>query len=340
MLKKILFALPALIYITVVKIRHKLFDWGVLSSRTFITPTICVGNITVGGSGKTPIVELLIEELSKEYSVALLSRGYGRATRGYVEASVESDYLDVGDEPLQIKRKFPHSRVVVCERRVKAIEQIERMTPKVDLIVMDDGFQHRYVQPAFNIVVIDSTRPVAEDFPMPMGSLRDCRSALKRADLFVVTKCSPKLSHQERDQFRASLSRYGSQPVVFTRIANGTPLSVFGGSQLSNSARLRVVALSGIGNPAPFVEKLQGRYNVVEVLSYADHYSYRDRDLARLERLIDDDTVIVTTEKDSVKFLTISGLSELIRSRLYYLPMSMELIEGGSIVDHARSIGL
>lgn len=333
MIKKIFTALPALIYIAVVKIRHKLFDWGVLKSRKFATPTICVGNITVGGSGKTPIVELLIDELSRDCNVALLSRGYGRSTRGYVEASVESDYLDVGDEPLQIKRKFPHCRVVVCERRVRAIEMIEQMTPKIDVIVMDDGFQHRYVEPSFNIVVIDSTRPVTEDYPMPMGSLRDCRSALRRADMFVVTKCSRNFPQQMRGQ----LAKYGSQPVIFTRIANGVPISVFGGSQLSNSAKLRVVALSGIGNPTPFVEKLQKRYNVVEVLSYGDHYSYRNRDLVHLERLIDDDTVIVTTEKDSVKFLTINGLSELIKSRMYYLPMSMEFIDGGSIVDRVRS---
>ncbi len=327
-LKKILLAIPALLYITVVKLRHSLFDWGVLRSQRFATPIICVGNITVGGSGKTPITELLIEELSPTHNIALLSRGYGRTTHGYLEVDVESNYLEVGDEPLQIKRKYPHCRVVVCERRAVAIPIIEALEPKIDIIIMDDGFQHRHVNPSCNIVVIDSTRPVFNDHPMPLGSLRDSLSSLRRANLFMVTKCQRDISNEQMEQMSGQLSRYGNQPVIFTCIANGTPISVFGSSELTNSAKLRALVLSGIGNPAPFIETLSKRYNIASIMSFADHHIYNSRDLAKIEMLIaqDQDIVVITTEKDSVKFLTIDNLSELIRSRLYYLPMSMEFI--------------
>ncbi len=321
-------ALLSLLYVAAIWVRHRLFDLGVLRSRRFATPVICIGNITVGGSGKTPLIEMMINRLNSDKNIAILSRGYGRTTKGFREVCEGDSYLDVGDEPLQIKRKFPKCRVVVCESRAEAIPIIERMTPKVDVILMDDGFQHRYVTPTFNIVVIDSTRPFWRDYPLPYGSLRDLRSSLRRADLFVVSKCRSDISSATMDSIRKHLHRYGDQNILFTRIINDTPLPLFGAQPPIDPSTQSVVALSGIGNPRPFVATLREQFKVVKELNYGDHHSYRAKDIASMEQLLsaDDSVVIVTTEKDGIKFPSVESLPERLRTRLYYLPMKIEII--------------
>ena len=170
---KCLLAPAALLYKAGVTFRHRLFDWGILKSEKFDIPVICIGNITVGGTGKTPMAEMVIAYMSQMHRVALLSRGYGRRTKGYLEVKADSRYRDVGDEPLQIKLKFPDTVVAVCEKRAEGIRRIRAEHPDVDLVVMDDGFQHRYVEPKVNIVMIDATRPVQHDRMLPLGTLRD-----------------------------------------------------------------------------------------------------------------------------------------------------------------------
>ena len=173
------------LYKMAVLFRHQLFDWGILHSEKFDIPVICIGNITVGGTGKTPLAEMIVDYMSQTHRVALLSRGYGRRTKGYREVAATDHYRDVGDEPLQIKRKFPDVCVVVCERRADGIRRIRTEHPEVDLIVMDDGFQHRYVEAKINVVLIDATRPVQEDRMLPLGSLRDVPGQLHRAHYFI-----------------------------------------------------------------------------------------------------------------------------------------------------------
>ena len=178
---KCLLAPAALLYKAGVTFRHRLFDWGILKSEKFDIPVICIGNITVGGTGKTPMAEMVIAYMSQMHRVALLSRGYGRRTKGYLEVKADSHYRDVGDEPLQIKLKFPDTVVAVCEKRAEGIRRIRAGHPDVDLVVMDDGFQHRYVEPKVNIVMIDATRPVQHDRMLPLGTLRDLPEELHRA---------------------------------------------------------------------------------------------------------------------------------------------------------------
>ena len=215
------------LYKMAVLFRHQLFDWGVLRSEKFDIPIICIGNITVGGTGKTPLAEMIVDYMSQRHCVALLSRGYGRRTEGYREVQPLDHYRDVGDEPLQIKRKFPQTVVAVCERRADGIRRIRTDHPEVDLIVMDDGFQHRYVEAKINIVLIDATRPVQEDRMLPLGTLRDVPAQLHRANYFIVTKCPDDMSPLDRRILRKVLIEAAYQSIYFTRMEAFRPQPVF-----------------------------------------------------------------------------------------------------------------
>ena len=185
-MKMFLQKIAALLYGMAIRVRNMLFDKQILPSKSYDIPIVCIGNITAGGTGKTPMVELVAGYLSKKYNVAVLSRGYGRKTQGYRVVDPFDHYSDVGDEPLQIKRKFPDIPVIVCERRTEGIERIRQQFSDVELIIMDDGFQHRWVKPYVNIVMIDYTRPVDKDDFMPAGQLRDSMESLNRANIFVM----------------------------------------------------------------------------------------------------------------------------------------------------------
>ena len=222
-MRELLYTPLSWLYGLAVNFRHRLFDWGVLKSEQFDIPIICIGNITVGGTGKTPMAEMLISFLKRKHCVALLSRGYGRRTKGYREVTIDAHYRDVGDEPLQIKRKFPDTTVVVCEKRVEGIRRLREEHPEVNLIVMDDGFQHRYVQPKINVLMVDSTRPIQSDKMLPAGTLRDNPEQLYRAHYFVVTKCPEKMAPIDRRILRKVLVKYAYQRIYFTRFETFSP---------------------------------------------------------------------------------------------------------------------
>ena len=330
MLKQLL-APASWLYGMAVTLRHRLFDWGVLKSEKFDIPIICIGNITVGGTGKTPMAEMIIGYMSQMHRVALLSRGYGRRTKGYLEVEPTSHYRDVGDEPLQIKRKFPETLVVVCEKRADAIRRIQTEHPEIDLIVMDDGFQHRYVEPKINIVMVDATRPIQHDRMLPAGTLRDLPEALHRAHYFIVTKCPEKMAPIDRRILRKVLIQVAYQKVYFTRFESFMPQPLFPGEALAPSPAPggKVIALSGIGNPKPFVASLREYYDVVEEVSLDDHHVYKVRDMSMLARMVGQcpEASIVTTEKDAVKMVGSSKIPEEVRRRLYYVPINISFIE-------------
>ena len=274
---KCLLAPAAFLYKAGVTFRHRLFDWGILKSEKFDIPIICIGNITVGGTGKTPMAEMVIAYMSQMHNVALLSRGYGRRTKGYLEVRADSHYRDAGDEPLQIKLKFPDTVVAVCEKRSEGIRRICAEHPEVDLIVMDDGFQHRYVEPKINIVMIDATRPVQHDRMLPVGTLRDLPEELHRAHYFVVTKCPERMAPIDRRILRKVLIQVAYQRVYFTRFESFMPQPLYAeeasGEPLAQGRP--VIALSGIGNPKPFVQTLRERYEVVAEMTLDDHQGPR-----------------------------------------------------------------
>ena len=210
---KFLLKLLSYPYRMAITIRHWMFDCGLLKSHSFPVPIICVGNITVGGTGKTPTAEMIVGYMQSHYNVALLSRGYGRRTKGYLEVKTSSSYRDVGDEPLQIKLKYPDALVVVCEKRVEAMERIMREHPEINLVVMDDGFQHRHVEARINVVIVDSTRPYYEDDFLPAGTLRDKVSSLDRAHYFIVTKCPADMQPIAQRMWRKELHKIAYQKV-------------------------------------------------------------------------------------------------------------------------------
>lgn len=319
-------------YYVAIKIRHWLFDCGLFKSRKFKTPIICVGNITVGGTGKTPAAELIIAYMQQFYNVALLSRGYGRRTKGYIEVTPSSSYRDVGDEPLQIKLKYPEAMVVVCEDRAAAIDRIEAEHPEINLIIMDDGFQHRHVQPLINVVVVDSTRPFAKDSYLPAGTLRDTLDSLYRGNYFIVTKCSPTMSQLDQRLWRKDLLKVAYQKIYFTRVKPTDAVSLFD-TDCSLEAGDPVIVMSGIGNPKAFVRGMRSRYKVVSSINFPDHHVYTVPDIeeivARLKKY--PDAMLLTTEKDAVKLRRSRRVPEIIRQRLFYMPMLMEFIDGS---DH------
>lgn len=340
-MRELLYVPLSWLYSMAVNFRHRLFDWGVLKSEQFDIPIICIGNITVGGTGKTPMAEMLISYLKRTHCVALLSRGYGRRTKGYREVQVDAHYRDVGDEPLQIKRKFPDTVVVVCEKRVEGIHRIREEHPEVTLIVMDDGFQHRYVQPKINVLMVDSTRPIQTDKMLPAGTLRDNPEQLYRAHYFVVTKCPEKMAPIDRRVLRKVLVKYAYQRIYFTRFESFSPQPVFPTeSDLTPlKQRGKVIALSGIGNPKPFLATLHSNYQVVEEVTLKDHHVYRVRDMHQLSELLQrhPGAAIVTTEKDAVKMGRKGKIPAEVRRSLYYVPIDITFIED-SATDFLQKI--
>lgn len=330
-MKELLLKIASLLYYVGIKFRSALFDMGILSSESFEIPIICVGNITAGGTGKTPTVETLVSYYSERCNVVVLSRGYGRKTKGYREVEADDDYRTVGDEPLQIKRKFPNVRVVVCAKRVFAIKRIMAEFPEVDMIIMDDGFQHRYVRALVNIIIVDATRPVDRDHLLPYGQLRDTVSSLSRANYFIVTKCAPDMKPLETRLMRAKLVKKPSQDVFFSRMAPSEPSAVFAGVTREVKAGSEVIAMSGIGNSEAFNESLRHRYTVVDTIDLEDHHVYRMNDLKRMQELLDryPKAVIMTTEKDAVKLYRSGAIPESVRSRMFYESITLRFMGDG-----------
>ncbi len=329
-MREIFYAPLALLYRLAVTFRHRLFDWGMLKSEKFDIPIICIGNITVGGTGKTPMCEMLISYFQRKYRVAILSRGYGRTTKGYLEVETKSHYRQVGDEPLLFKRKFPQTVVVVCEKRVEGIRRIRQEHPEVNLIIMDDGFQHRYVTPKINILMVDSTRPIQFDKMLPLGSLRDLPDQLYRAHYFVVTKCPEKMAPIDRRLQRKVLIRYPYQQIYFTRFESFSPQPIYADEALQPlTPHSRVIALSGIGNPKQFVDGLKRQYEVVAELTKDDHHVYHRSDMVELVGLLKKfpDAAIVTTEKDAIKLTRRQHIPEEVRRAIYYIPIDITFIE-------------
>lgn len=321
----------AWIYKAVIVTRHRLYDWGVFKSFSFDIPIVCIGNITVGGTGKTPTAEYLLTELSSEYTIALLSRGYGRRTKGYREVTTSDNYRDVGDEPLQIKLKYPEITVIVAEDRVAAVERIQKEHPEVNLIVMDDGFQHRRLKAKVNVIIVDATRPISRDSMIPKGRLRDVRSRLREAHFFIVTKCREDMSPLDKRLWCKELTTYAYQKVYFSKIRtlDAEPLFYFAERERVDYGQQAII-VSGIGNARPFVHTAGKLFNEVETFTFGDHHDYTAEDLRSIYDCLKRHprAIILMTEKDAVKLRRAHRLPEAMRRAMYYLPIEMCFIEG------------
>ncbi|MFI3292207.1 MAG: tetraacyldisaccharide 4'-kinase [Rikenellaceae bacterium] len=340
MLKNLIFSILTIFYSIGVNIRHKFFDWGIFKTNEYDIPIICIGNITVGGTGKTPMTEMIVNYMTKYFNVAVLSRGYGRKTKGYVEVKEDSHYRDVGDEPLQVKLKFPGAVVVVCEKRSVAIEQIRKKHPKVNLIIMDDGFQHRYVEAKINVIMIDATRPPHEDKMLPLGRLRDNIDSLHRAHYFIVTKCSEGMTPLDRRILRKVFVTMPYQEIYFTSIESFKPTPMFAeGQNLEIKHNNEVIAMAGIGNPKPFIETLKTNYKVIDSMLFNDHHVYKIKDINNIENRLKahPNAIIITTEKDAVKMVRSKKIPLNVRERIFYIPIDISFI-GHSKVDFLQKL--
>ncbi len=320
------------IYGIVIAVRNWLYDEGLRKSVSFDIPVVCVGNITVGGTGKTPLCEALIEHFRKEYNVGLISLGYGRKTKGYREVIPGASWRSVGDEPKQIKTRYPDTVVVVCKNRVEGIRRMTSEHPEVNLVIMDDGFQYRRLTPKLNIVMMDYTRPIYKDRLLPSGRLRDQRKQMRRAHYVVVTRCPSGITPLDRRIIRNNLDLLPFQNLSFTRVVPGAVYPAFpaDAEKKQIAAGTKVVAMAALGNPEPFVEGLRKKYRLMDELLWGDHHPYVVRDVRRMQEALrdaGDDAVIVTTEKDAVKFGNGAKIPPELRARLFVQPIEMGFIE-------------
>jgi len=294
----------------VLHIRNLLFNWGVLSSTAFNFPVISVGNLSVGGTGKTPHTEFLIELLRNDYHIASLSRGYGRKTKGFKIADSSDSPESIGDEPYQIFTKYDRVIVAVDEKRKRGIEKLRALPAKPEVVILDDAFQHRSVKAGLNILLTDYSKLYINDLPLPSGRLREPRSAAKRADIIIVTKSPEVLSNDEREKIIKLLNPKPHQKVYFSYIAykNLQPLNHSAIEVVDPIALLQkstTILLSAIANPKPMVTELKRNAKKIIPLTFKDHHFFQVKDYVKInKRIAREDSakkVIVCSEKDAVK---------------------------------------
>lgn len=294
----------AFLYGAVVWLRNRLYDAGIFSSIEFSLPVISVGNLSVGGTGKTPHIEYLIRHLQYQYKVATMSRGYKRRTQGFLLADMDTNALRIGDEPMQYHMKFPEVVVSVAEERITGIPRLLQKQPDVDVLLLDDAYQHRSVKPGLNILITDHQRPFYKDFILPYGRLRERRKAYMRADVIVVSKCPPELSAQAAAAIEHEIRPLPHQQVFFSTIGYDEPYELFGDGPLALEGR-NVVLVCCIAKPEPLVAEIQRRAKDVHVLSYPDHHYFLSKDMEEIRAAFTnweaDNKVIVTTEKDATR---------------------------------------
>ena len=333
-LKKLILYLFSLVYGMVINFRNTLFNLNILRGREFEVPIISVGNITVGGTGKTPHTEHLIQLLSKNFNIAVLSRGYKRKSRGFLVVETNSTSRQVGDEPLQIKIKFPSVMVAVDEMRVRGIENILEISEKQpDVIILDDAFQHRYVTPSINILLIDFSRMITEDELLPLGSLREPASNRDRANIIIVTKCPREIKPIEERIITKDLHIWPYQDLFFSRIKYGDLLPLFP-DKVTERFKLDedtgILLLTGIANPQPLKDHLLKTTKSVVSAEFPDHHAFTLKDMdkvaVQLESMAAVRKVIITTEKDTFRILEIDNLPEIIAANLYFIPIEISFI--------------
>ena len=313
----------SLIYGGAVWLRNQLYNKKIYKSASFNFPVICVGNLAVGGTGKSPMVEYLIRLLKADFNTATLSRGYKRKTTGFAIADSSTTALEIGDEPMQFYKKFPDVTVAVGEERLVAIPQLLHEKPATQVIILDDAFQHRAVQAGLNIVLTAYNNLYTRDLMLPSGDLRDVRSSIKRADIIVVTKCKAGLTDQEKQSIIKEIGPDKNQHVFFTEIIYTKPYHLFNKEQAEINAATDVLLISGIANPRPLKDFLTTNVRSYDMLRYPDHHIFHSNDLVdikkQFEKIASSNKVILTTEKDGVRMAKFEN--ELKDHPVYVLPI-------------------
>lgn len=318
----------SVMYNGVIWARNKLFDKNILRSSSFNFPVICVGNLAVGGTGKTPMVEYLLNVLTKQYNVATLSRGYKRKTKGFAIADPQTTALDIGDEPMQIHIKFPQVTVAVAEERIVGIPQLLHDRPQTEVIILDDAFQHREVRAGMNILLTEYNNLYTRDVMLPAGDLRDIKGSSSRADIIVVTKCKSHLDETEKEEIKKEINPLPHQRVYFTKIEYSIPYHLFTKKEMMLDTESKVLLVCGIANPAPLKQILTDLVETYELLNFRDHHIFNTDDLKEIKthfaKLTGEKKLILTTEKDAVRLVKFE--KELEDFPIYVFPMAHKFL--------------
>ena len=313
--RKILFPFVPLYYAAVF-LRNKFYDWSIYQTKSYDIPLLCVGNLSVGGTGKTPMIEYLIRILSSKYKLATLSRGYGRKSKDFMIAVSNVTSKAIGDEPLQIFNKFKNITVAVDADRQNGLKCLKEQQPSLEVVLLDDAFQHRKVTAGFNILLTSYEQLYCDDIVLPTGNLREPKSGAKRAQAIVVTKCPENLSELEKTQIKKRLNTESSQAIFFSIIQySDTLMSSTSSRTLTDLKGTRFTLVTGIANPKPLVTYLEEMGLDFEHLNYKDHHDFSKSEL----ELIHSKPLVVTTEKD------FSRLNSEAKDQLYYLPIQLKI---------------
>ena len=312
------------LYYIITLIRNLFFDWGIITSQKLQEPSICIGNLSVGGSGKTPMTIYLSNLLKNDFQVQILSRGYGRKTSGYKEVTVDSTSDDVGDEPLLYKNRFKTEiTVAVAEKRSLGANELLKIQTKNSILLLDDAFQHRSVNAGFSILLTPFQQIFSSDFLLPVGNLREARCGANRADCIVITKCPESIEAAHKNRIIECMQKY-SKPIFFSSIEYGELIS-FGAKRTSFET---VLLVCGIAQPETLIIELRKKYKV-EVLLFADHHNFDSSDIKQIHQKFDtfaqESSVIITTEKDYVRLQTKLTADELETYPWYYLPIELKI---------------
>lgn len=327
---RILLVPISILYGAIVWLRNRLYDKQVLKTTSFNLPVICVGNLSAGGTGKSPMVEFLLKHLHKTYNVAVLSRGYKRKTKGYSLAKAGTTALEIGDEPMQFHQKFPDVSIAVGEERAVAIPMLLHDRPDTQVIILDDAFQHRAVKAGMNIVLTDYSNLFTRDYYLPTGDLRDERASYKRAEVLIVTKCPPALTLEEKQAIEKEIKPLPNQKVFFSAIRYGQPYHILTKNTAELSAETEVLLVSGIANPEPLKKYLHEVADTYYELLYGDHHIFSIDDLKEIKKKFSQmqatQKLIITTEKDAVRLIKFE--QQLQDLPLYVLPIEVQFLFG------------
>ncbi len=352
--KNILLYPLSLIYGLITGIRNFMYNTGIFKSTEFKNPVICVGNLSVGGTGKTPHTEYLINLLKTDFRVATLSRGYLRKTRGFRIATTESLVKEIGDEPTQLIRKFPDVMVTVDRNRVNGVKEILKNDPENDVIILDDGYQHRSITPGFSILLSDFERLLVRDHLMPYGSLRESISNMRRADIILITKCPEDISPIQRRLVVKEIDKAPYQNLFFTSLTYSLPLPVFVNADYNEThleiaecpENCGIVLITGIANPLALKEHLQKTVKEIIHLSFPDHYNFKGKDIISIysafNNLKSPVKYLITTEKDAVRLREFTNFEEPLKSAFFYIPVGIKFLNddreefNNLIVDYVR----
>jgi len=327
----------SLIYGWVVDIRNWMFDEKIFHSVGFDVPTIVLGNLAVGGTGKTPHAEFVLSHLQNEFKIAFLSRGYKRRTKGFVLADENASAATIGDEPFQIFRKFPNVKVAVDEKRVEGIKRLLKLFPDLQLIVLDDAFQHRYLLPGFSVLLTDYSNLYTSDFFLPAGSLRESKEGSRRANLIVVTKCPENLKPIDKRIIEMELHPLPYQQVFFSTFLYHDPIPVFPESASENwtLSKLRennpaVLLVTGIASPQSMTDFLKDYVSTLKEVSFPDHHKFSKNDFQYIRQewdaLRSENKIIIVTEKDAARLYNDNYLPETLKAKMFALPVEVKFL--------------